>query len=226
MAETGQPDLPEGEARLLGVDRVGRTVIVTLDDGRSFELDQDSVPAGLPPVGRTVPAEVVAGLNAARERKLAARDLMTMLGRRLLPVAKLRRKLMDRGHSPDVVEQVLELMQVKGLCSDRQFAEAYCRDTLRDRPVGPRYLVAHLRSRQVPSEVAREAVAAVLDGEQEKELALQAAVSRWRRLSGPADAASLARVVRYLLGRGFSPGVAHTAARLARPDGPREADVS
>ncbi len=226
MAETGQPDLPSGEARLLGVDQVGRTVTVTLADGRCFDLDQDSTPPDLPPVGEIVTPEVVAELDAARRRKLAARDLMAMLGRRLQPVARLRKKLLDKGHAAEAVEQVLELMQAKGLCSDRQFAEAYCRDTLRNRPVGSRYLVARLRSRQVPSLVAREVVASVLDGEQEMELARQAAVAKWCRMSDPAAQASLAKVVRFLLGRGFPAGVANTAARRTRPDGTKEVDAS
>ncbi len=221
-----QPGNPAGEARLLGVDRVGRTVVVVLADGRSFELDQQSLPDRLPPVGQVVPAEVVAQLEAARQRKLAARDLMTMLGRSLQPVARLRRKLLDKGHAPEAVEQVLDMMQSRGLCSDRAYAEAYCRDTLRAKAVGSGYLVARLRSRQVPSAVAREAVAATLDPEQEQELALQAATVRWRRLGGEADVAALAKVVRYLLGRGFSPAVANAAARRARPDSPGGTDAT
>lgn len=211
--DSGQPGSPNQEARLLGVDQVGRTAIVTLVDGRSFEMDEDSLPAGIPDVGELIRRDVLEAMEFAVRRKLAARDLMTLLGKSLRPVARLRRKLLDKGHDPEAVEAVLEQMQEQNLCSDRLFAAAYCRDTIMLRAVGPRYLLAQLRSRQIPSPVAREVVASILDSEQEEDLALKAAEIKWQRLGLAGQDSSLPKVVRFLLGRGFTPGIAHRAAR-------------
>ncbi len=216
-SETGQPGTPEGEVRLLGVDRVGRTLVVSLSGGLSFELDEGSVPDGLPARGEAVGAELLQEMAAAGSRKLAARDLMNMLGRSLQPVARLRRKLLDKGHPSEAVEAVLVMMQEQGLCSDSLYAEAYCRDTLLVRAVGPRYLVARLQSRQVPFVLARQVVAAVMTPEKEEELALRAATRKWNRTRGDSGNEPLAKVIRFLLGRGFSPAVAHRAARAMRP---------
>lgn len=217
-ADNAQPGLPEGEARLLAVDVVGDTVVVTLDGGITLELDRRSAPDPLPEPGQLVPAGLVAHMARAQARKLAARDLMKQLDRRLQPVAKLRRKLLEHGHDPEAIEEVLHSMQEKGLCSDRLYAEVYCRDTLRAKPVGPRYLVARLRSHQVPSAVAQRVVAEVLDSAQEQELAWVAAAARWKRAREPHDRAALAKVIRFVIGRGFSPSVAHAAARGTWPD--------
>lgn len=215
---TAQPGSPAGEARLLGVDTVGRTLVVTLDGGVRYELDLGSAPDGLPTVGEMVPPAVVAALAGAQARKLAARDLMAMLDRRLQPEARLRARLLEKGHPAEAVEAVLQAMRDRGLCSDRIYAEAYCRDTLRAKDVGARYLVARLRAHQVPSSIARQAVAAVLDTEREKQAALRAAAARWRRVRDASTPAALAKVVRFLASRGFGPGLAGDAARMTRPD--------
>ena len=215
---TAQPGSPIGEARLLGVDTMGRTLVVTLEGGVRYEVDVGSVPEGLPAVGEVVPQAVVVALAGAQARKLAARDLMAMLDRRLQPEARLRIRLLDKGHPSEAVEAVLQAMRDRGLCSDRIYAEAYCWDTLRRKDVGARYLVARLRAHQVPSLTAREAVAAVLDPESEKQAALRAAAARWRRVREASTPAALAKVVRFLASRGFSPAVAGDAARMTRPD--------
>jgi len=212
-ADNPQPGFPSEETRLLAVDVVGDTVMVTLDGGITMELDRRSAPDSLPEPGQLVPADLVAQMARAQARKLAARDLLKQLDRRLQPVAKLRRKLVERGHDPESVEEVLQAMQDKGLCSDRLYAEAYCRDTLRTKPVGPRYLLARLRGHQVPSAVAQEVVAEILDPTQEQELAREAAAARWKRVREPRDRAALAKVIRFVIGRGFTPSVAHAAAR-------------
>jgi SOS response regulatory protein OraA/RecX len=125
--------------------------------------------------------------------------------------------LTERGHSAEAVDAVLAQMQEQGLYDDRRYAEAFCRDCLLNRAVGRRYLVSKLREKQVPAPVATAAVAATLDDDTEQDLALQAASTRWKRQRDPADPKSLAKVVRYLQGRGFPAGLANRAARSERP---------
>ncbi len=217
-SESQQPDISSPDVRLQTIAQVGRTVMVTLSSGQHYELDVDSVPTDLPEAGEPLPGDLLQSLEQAQARKLAARDLMTMLGRSLQPMARLRRKLRDKGHSEAIADQVLALMQEKGLCSDRQYAEAYCRDTLLVRAVGPRYLVSKLNSRQIPLAVAKAAVSAILLPERESELALQAAAARWRRSLATRDKSAVAKVVKFLMGRGFSAQVSWAAARQMRPE--------
>ena len=216
-AATAQPGLPSGEARLLDFREELGSVHVVLDTGHSYELAPGSVPAGLPSPGELVPAEVIAAVALAAERKVVARRLFAMLDRRLQPVARLRNKLIERGQSAEAVDAVLEQMRDQGLYSDRRYAEAFCRDSLLSRAVGRRYLVKKLREKQVDGNLAAVVAEEILDRETEVELADRAAAERWRRMRGPADYNALAKVVRFLMGRGFDAGLANGAARRAQP---------
>jgi len=207
-----------GEARLLDFREESGSVLVALDTGHRYELAPGSVPAGMPALGAVVPVDLIREIALAAERKVVARKVFAMLDRRLQPVARLRGKLTDRGYSSEAVDAVLGQMKEKGLYCDRRYAEAFCRDCLLSRAVGRRYLERKLREKQVDGSLARTVASEVLDRETEIELADRAAAARWRKMRGPADYKALAKVVRFLVGRGFDMGLANTAARRAQPE--------
>ncbi len=195
----------------------GGSAHLVLDTGHQYELAPGSVPAGLPALGEIVPADILGEIALAAERKVVARKVFAMLDRRLQPVARLRGKLMDRGHSLAAVDAVMAQMREQGLYSDRRYAEAFCRDCLLSRTVGRRYLVQKLREKQIPGDIAATVAAEILDRETEVDLATRAATTRWRKIRGPADYKALAKVVRFLMGRGFDVGLANKAARQTQP---------
>jgi len=212
-----QPGLPTGEARLLDLRTETGSVHLVLDTGHQYELAPGSVPAGIPAPGEVMPVAVLAEVALAAERKIVARRLFAMLDRRLQPVARLRSKLVERGHSEEAVAAVLTQMREQGLYSDRRYAEAFCRDCLLNRKVGRRYLVQKLREKQVDGNLAATVAAEILDSGTETVLAEQAAQARWARQRGPSDYKALAKVIRFLVGRGFAIGLANQAARQTRP---------
>ena len=216
-ADPVQPGLPEGEARLLDFREEAGSVHVVLDTGHSYEVAPGSLPAGLPAPGGVVPGAVIGELALAAERKIVARRVFAMLDRRLQPIARLRGKLLDRGHSSAAIDGVLDQMREQGLYSDRRYAEAFCRDCLLSRAVGRRYLVQKLRENQIDGQLAHDVAADVLDRHTEAELAGRAAAERWRRVGGASDYKAVAKVVRFLIGRGFDIGLANEAARRAQP---------
>lgn len=211
-----QPGLPEGGARLLAVRREGESVWLEVDGGITYELAASSVPDGLPAAGGELGPALHREVALAAERKRAARRLFALLDRRLSPVARLCAKLLDEGYLPEAVAAVIAAMHEQGVHSDRQYADAWCRDCLLGKPVGRRYLEAKLRAAGLSPEVARQAAADALDPREEDRLALAAAEAAWRRqaAAGPRETA---RVVRFLVGRGFAPAAATRAARQARP---------
>jgi len=213
-----QPGLPAQEARLLDVQHQDNSVVLILDDGSSLELAAESVPPGLPEIGEMVAGEQLAALRLGAERKKVARMIFAMLDRRLHPVARIRDKAMEKGYSVAAVDAVLEQMAARGLYSDRRYAEAYCRDCLASRAVGRRYLVDKLRSKRVSGAVAVAAVKEILDPDTEADLAARAAETRWKRIKDPDDIKSLAKVVRFLQGRGFDAGTANRVARQMKPE--------
>jgi len=212
----GNREQPAASRLLLAVREEAGAVVLVLDGGEDLELAPDAVPPGLEP-GAVLAGEVLAALRLAAERKRAARRIFAILDRRLVPTARLRRRLAEDGFDPGAVDAVLEQMAARGLYSDRRYADAWCRQCLGGKAVGRLYLTARLREKGVPAEVAREAAEAALDPAAEAALAADAARARWRKVRGAADRRAEAAVIRYLQGRGFPAGTAARAAREARP---------
>jgi regulatory protein len=201
---------------LTGLDEQPGRVVIRLDDGEILEVAPDALPADMPDVGGSLGSPHLHALRQAAARKQAARQLFALLDRRLQSRARLRRKLIEAGHSEEAVAAVLDQAEATGLHSDRQFAEAYCRDTLGAKSVGGRWLENKLRQQGVPADLASEVVREALPRDRERALAGRAAATRWRR-EHARDARALSRVQRFLAARGFPAGLCRDAARAARP---------
>jgi len=212
-----QPGFPAKEARLLDVREENGSVFLMLDDGNTLELAPESVPPSLPELGEMIPPDLLDHLRLAAERKKVARLIFAILDRRLQPVARIRDKAVEKGYSQAAVDAVLDQMASRGLYSDRRYAEAYCRDCLANRAVGRRYLVSKLRGKRVPASIAAEVANEILDAGTEEVLAERAAETRWKRIKNTGDMKALAKVVRFLQGRGFDAGTANRAARKMKP---------
>ncbi len=212
----GTREQPAASRLLLAMREESGAVVLVLGGGEDLELAPDAVPAGLEP-GVTLAGDLLVQLRLAAARKQAARRIFAILDRRLMPTARLRRKLRDEGHPAEAVDAVLEQMASRGLYSDRRYADAWCRQCLGGKAVGRQYLEAKLREKGIPGDVARAAAADALDARTERELAGVAARARWAKVRGPHDRKALAAVMRYLQGRGFGPQLAGQAARAQQP---------
>ena len=210
-------DAGEGLA-LLAVDVIEGGVRVTLSDGEILELAAESLPPALPAPGEVLPPATLGLLRDAAARKRIARRLFALLARRLQPRRALRRKLLEEGFPADALDSVLDRFADEGVHSDRLYAEAWCRDTVRLRPVGRRYLEGKLRERGVGSDLAAAVARETLSAGDEQRLCRAAARKWWRRQPGAADRRALARGERYLMGRGFPISVAGDVIRETVPD--------
>lgn len=208
---------PASGRLLLAIRRELGAVVLVLAPDEELELAPDAVPPDLPAPGAILADDLVAHLRRAADRKRAARRILAILDRHLVPPSRLRRRLAEEGHEPAAVEEVLEQMASRGLYSERHFADAWCRDTLRAKAVGRFFLESKLREKGISVGAARAAAADALDRETEAELAHRAAAGRWHRMAGPADRRAEARVVRFLQGRGFGGVLAGRAMRDTRP---------
>jgi regulatory protein len=197
MEETGSTTL----VSLNGDDRVTR---ILLSDGQELELATGSLPPALPVPGEVISPELVRELVLASERKTVANLVFKMLDRRLRTRRDMMRKLSDKGFDPEAVSVVLDQFEEHGLHSDRRFAEAWCRDTLRTKAVGCRFLESKLRSKGIASSLAAVVSRECLDPETESTLARRAAVTWWRKQRGDHDdPKTIAKGARFLASRGF-----------------------
>ena len=209
--------MSDGLRLLMDIRQERDTVFLILDDGETLELAIGSVPENMPEIGESISSPLLAEIRLAAQRKKVARRIFTLLDRRLMPVAKIRNKLLTEEYSEAAVEAVLEQMRQQGLYSDHLYAGAYCRDALATRLVGKRYLEGKLWKHQVPMDIAREVVAENLDDETEAELAHKAASWKWQRMRGQCDRKAEEKVARYLVGRGFPGSLVWKAVRMNKP---------
>ncbi len=203
--------------RLLSLDRGESEARLALSDGTVLELAVASLPPDLPACGEVLPPALLAALHEAAIRKQIARRLFRELARRLRTRADLRVRLLAAGFPSGPVDEVLDRFADTGIHSDRRFAEAWCRDTLRAKPVGRRLLANRLARSGVPSALADRIAAEQLPPGDELELARAAARAWWRHQPGGIDARALAKGQRFLIGRGFPPGTAADAVRATVP---------
>ena len=208
--------MPDRALVLAGMQERPDVVVLRFADGRTLEIAPDAIPPDLPGVGAALDEVMLGLLQRAAARKAAARGLLELLTRRLDSRLRLDRKLCDQGHPATAVHEVLDQAEASGLCSDRLFAAAYCRDVLSSRAVGRLWLEAKLRDRGVAPDLARAVAAEQLPSDRERELALRAASARWEREDGR-DRRARARVQRFLISRGFPHATAGAAARDERP---------
>lgn len=142
--------------------------------------------------------------------------ILAKLGRRDHTEAELLRALARKGFPEEASIAALEQARREGLVNDERFAQTLARRTARAGRRGPKRLVVTLRHKGIPTETARAAATAAFSDSEEGERNL---VIFAGRLLERARAATLKerriKVLRSLLGRGFSLSAAKAALRLA-----------
>jgi regulatory protein len=126
---------------------------------------------------------------------------------------ELEQRLLRAGYPVEEVDDVLERLQGVGLIDDQAFARAVAEHAFGVRKQGRRSVAVALASKGVDPHVA----SAVIDDmdQDEVERADQLAGARVSRLSGVEPAKAYQRLSGLLMRRGYSPEVAHAAARRA-----------
>lgn len=161
---------------------------------------------------RRVEAAEAADPDRAVER--AKNACLRLLGYRARSEAELRQRLEKKGYSSAVIRRVLLDLRGMGLINDREFARAWVESRIALRPLGAASLRWELRRRGIDDTVAEVVIRQALGTEGEYKLAKELAESRIRKArrvsSGdpssraPLERAELARLGRFLAGRGFS----------------------
>ncbi|MCL4316198.1 MAG: recombination regulator RecX [Gammaproteobacteria bacterium] len=129
----------------------------------------------------------------------AKQTALASLARREHSAFELRRKLLDKGHDPAEIDQVLAGLIRDKLLSDERYTEAYINSRVL-KGYGPRYITAALRERGVSNELIQQSV----DGNNPvwQQRAAEARRKRFGVL--PGDYREKARQMRFLEARGFS----------------------
>jgi regulatory protein len=146
----------------------------------------------------------------ARPAKPLQQRAIRLLARREYARAELRERLVATGADRSEVDAVLDRLETLGYLSDARFATGVVRQ--KSGSYAKRAIAHALKEKGVPAAAAKDALAA-LDGVDE----VAQARALWQRRFGhpPKDEREKARQVRFLLSRGYSPGVAYRVLRAA-----------
>lgn len=119
--------------------------------------------------------------------------------------AELAAYLVRRGAEPEVVDQVLTRLESVGLVDDARFARSWVDSRRRTKQLSQRALAQELRAKKVDAEVIESALARddEVDGEGERQLALQACRARASRVHGLEHEVAFRRLAGALARKGF-----------------------
>ena len=155
-------------------------------------------------------------MPSARRPATAWGAAIRLLARRDLSEGEVRTKLLSRDFEEPEIEETISRLRARRHLDDRSLAEAVARTRARTKHQGPLKIRAHLRRRQIPEELALEAIQAEFPEGAEDERALMAlrrlepsprgqrAPGGDRAVSGPDHRQNAGRRVRRLVSRGYS----------------------
>ncbi len=149
------------------------------------------------------------------EEERAWNYVLRLLSFRPRTRAELEVRLLRRGFSPELREEILARAEEAGLVDDRAFARLYAEDRLSSRPCPRQRVVAELRAKGVAGSIAAEAAHSAFPELNEEELARRALAEKRHRLEKLPQPVALRRAYAFLLRRGFSPPLARQVAEEA-----------
>jgi regulatory protein len=132
---------------------------------------------------------------------------MRALGQRAHSAAQLRQKLARRSESPAALTAVMERLREYEFLDDQKFSETFAAARLRNNGFGQFRVLQDLRSKQVASGIAKEAVAKTFEGVDEELLLQQFLDRKYRNVALKEflqEEKNLASVYRRLRVAGFS----------------------
>ena len=133
---------------------------------------------------------------------------LKLLSRRSHSEGELSAKMTRAGYSPEQIEATFSFLAERGYLNDAAFALEVARASAERKHWGPARIHQKLKSLHLS---ATDIEGALVESfpEGEEEASARRALERFRKRGGPGGERGRARAYRHLLGRGFSPEVAH-----------------
>lgn len=131
-------------------------------------------------IGKVLSDGDILELQRQDNQEVAYQYGLLVLSYRPRSTTELRKKLVDKGYSDEVIEQIIERMEQNGLLNDLTFAQSWVDNRSAFHPRSRRAMVMELHRKGVTDEVIDQALG---DSGNEDELAYQAASRQARKLA-------------------------------------------
>ncbi len=147
------------------------------------------------------------GLKSLRNQDSRSRDsqdkarvfALKLLSYRQRSEYEIRDRLIRKGFSPEVIENLVKDLKASGLIDDKEAAESFFRVAKESRLLGYRAIKEYLIKRGISSEIIDE----VTEDFDEREYAIRVA-EKWLRKHRINDSASEERFRKFMLRKGYS----------------------
>ncbi len=157
-------------------------------------------------------------LESAAERFQVRETATRLLALRQHSVGELQSKLRRKGFDPEIAGEVVSDFKERRLLDDAEYARTLAEQVVNRKPCGRAYILAHLRRKQVSSELAAEAADMVLSQHDIADLAACALRQRWREFSQFELETARHKAYNYLARRGFTYDASRAAFDTVREE--------
>ncbi|HKR56100.1 MAG TPA: regulatory protein RecX [Gemmatimonadales bacterium] len=178
--------------------------VVEVDRGRFASLPDDALRPLALAVGAEVTPEIRATLDTLAEVEGAYQAAVRLERLRSHAKHDLRRRLLQKQHRGEIVDQAIARLEWTGIIDDRRFAETFARAKVACGR-GPSRVLRDLLTQGVDRRLAEQAVAAAVEqeGVDPAQVARATAERRVKQLSDLPPATKRRRLMAYLARRGF-----------------------
>lgn len=134
-----------------------------------------------------------------------------LLANRDYSIGDFRRKLKLKNFGEQAIKEAVHKYKIKGILDDKKYAAKLITRLIKDKPAGKPFLIATLRQKLIPREMAEEVVDEIYQNENAVSLAVDALSRRWRQFRQFEVEAARTKSYNYLSRRGFSYSAAKEA---------------
>jgi len=134
-----------------------------------------------------------------------------LLSQRDYSIGEFKRKLKFKNFGEKSIREIVHKYKTKGLLDDKRYAAKIVNRLLQEKPSGKPFLIAALRRKLIPRELAEETVQSIYQDESDVALAVAALTKRWRQFGQFEVEEARTKSYNYLSRRGFN----YSAAKAA-----------
>ncbi|MGH8014941.1 MAG: regulatory protein RecX [Candidatus Zixiibacteriota bacterium] len=127
-----------------------------------------------------------------------------ILSQRDYSIGEFRRKLKLKSFGDYAIKNIVQKYKSRGLLDDKKYAAKIVNRILGEKPSGKPFLVAALRRKLIPRELADEIVNSLFESQDDAALAVAALEKRWRQFGEFEVEDARRKAYNYLSRRGFS----------------------
>ena len=193
------------------VVKKGKNSLVIFETGEETILSNDIVNKYLIKTGAELRTAELLNIKAESDQKRAEDYASYLISRREYSSGQLKNKLMLRGFNKELSDKTVLKLKQTGLIDDSRFARQTVESMLRNKPAGRAFMIAYLRSKFIPREMAVSIVDEIIGNVDENELALKILKGRWRQFSKFDLETARKKAYNYLSRRSVSYGAAKYA---------------